>query len=147
MTIIHHELTVPYTAAQMFALVKNVNNYAQFLPHCETSQILGQSKDAFRARLILVKGLMKKTFIIDYYLQGDQSIELRLRDKAFKYVKGHWHFEPLSQGSKLTWHLEYEFANPITAMAYNTLFEQVTNTLVQTFYKQAAVIYGQSAPS
>src|SRR5689334_18671902 len=123
MAIIHHEISVNYSVVQMYALVKNVNDYSHFLPYCQSSQILGQNKDAFRARLIFAKGLVKKAVLIDYYLQQEQLIQMRVLDKAFKRLEGYWRFAPLTEGCKLTLHLEYEFANPFTAMAYGDLFD------------------------
>ena len=143
MTTIHQEITVNYSAAEMFALVKNVNDYFRFLPHCQDSRILGQNKDSFRTKLILSKGLVKKAFTVDFYLRNDQLIQMRLLDKAFKQLDGYWRFEPLASGSKLTLHLEYEFANIITAMAYGNLFVQIANTLAQTFAKRAEEVYGK----
>jgi ribosome-associated toxin RatA of RatAB toxin-antitoxin module len=144
MPIIHHELVVPYSAAQMFALVNNVNEYSQFLPYCKSSRVLSQTEDEVKATLILAGGGFQKSFTTCNRLQPDKMIEIKLLDGPFRQLEGYWRFEPLEQGSKVSLDLEFEFSSKLLALAFGPVFNQVANTLVEAFSKRAEAIYGKS---
>ncbi len=143
MPIIHHELIVPYSAAQMYALVNNVSDYVQFLPYCKSSQVLSQTADEIRATLILAGGGFQKSFSTCNRLQPDKMIEIKLLEGPFRQLEGFWRFETLAQGSKVSLDLEFEIAGKLLALAFGPVFNQVANTLVDAFCKRAAVVYGK----
>lgn len=143
MPIIHQELIVSYSAAQMFALVNNVNEYSQFLPYCKSSKILSQTADEIRATLILAGGGFQKSFSTCNRLQPDKMIEIKLLDGPFRHLEGYWRFETLGQGCKVSLDLEFEFSSKLLALAFGPVFNQVANTLVEAFSKRAEAIYGK----
>lgn len=144
MPVIHHELIVPYSAAQMFALVNNIEEYSQFLPYCKSSRVLSQTEDEVKATLVLAGGGFQKSFTTSNRLQKDKMIEIRLLDGPFRRLEGFWHFEALAQGSKVSLDLEFEFSGKLLALAFGPVFNQVANTLIEAFSKRAEAVYGKS---
>lgn len=143
MAIIHHKLTVLYSAAEMYRLVDNVEEYAQFLPWCKESRVISRGTDEVRAMLTLAGGGFQKSFSTCNRLQQDKMIEIRLLDGPFRQLEGFWRFDSVAeQGCQITLDLEFEFSNKLLGLAFGPIFNQVANTLVEAFYKRAQEVYG-----
>ncbi len=146
MPILHREAIVPYTAAQMYALVNAVENYPEFLTWCKGAHILNRNEDEVKASLILSRGGMQKTFTTCNRLQPHKMIEMSLLDGPFRHLHGFWQFHSLSAEScKVTLDLEFEFTNKLIAIAFGAVFNQVVETLVEAFILRAEQVYGTSA--
>ena len=146
MTTIKRSATVPYTAAQMYHLVNEVEKYPDFLPWCEASIVHSRSADEVRATLCLSKGKLRKSFTTCNRMQPYKMVEVSLVSGPFKHLKGFWHFEDVSQqSSRVSLDLEFEFMNKLISLALGPIFNQIANTLVDHFIKQAHRQYGQTA--
>jgi ribosome-associated toxin RatA of RatAB toxin-antitoxin module len=145
-TINRHAL-VPYSAAEMFALVDDVEAYPQFLPWCRSAAILSRDGDEVRATVELAKGAIHKSFTTLNRLQHDKMIEIRLIKGPFHHLHGFWRFDGLGNESesacKVTLDLEYEFSSSLLAMTVGPVFNQVANKLVDAFCQRAETVYGK----
>jgi ribosome-associated toxin RatA of RatAB toxin-antitoxin module len=145
MTTISRQAIVPYSAAQMFALVNAIESYPDFLPWCRSSEILSQYQDEVRARLDLSRGGLQKSFTTCNRLQPDKMIEIRLIDGPFEHLQGMWRFQPLSadgSGCQILFDLEFKFAGKLVDMAFGPIFQQIANSLVDAFCQRAHALYG-----
>jgi ribosome-associated toxin RatA of RatAB toxin-antitoxin module len=144
MTIINRSLVVPYSQAQMYQLVDEVETYAEFLPWCKQSTVLSRNEDEVRASLLLSSGAFQRSFTTCNRLQKDKMIEIRLLDGPFKQLEGFWKFDHEEENnSRVTLDLEFEFSSKLIAMAFGPVFNQVANTLVDAFHKRAVQVYGK----
>ncbi|VAW72975.1 Ribosome association toxin RatA [hydrothermal vent metagenome] len=143
MTVIHKSALVPYSPAQMFALIDDIEAYPQFLPWCKHSRVLSRSEDEVRATIELSRGGVEKAFTTCNRNQKDKMIEMRLIEGPFKRLDGFWHFDALGQeGCKVSLDLEYEFSSRVLGMMIGPVFSQIANSLVDSFQQRAVDIYG-----
>ncbi|MDF2868408.1 MAG: cyclase/dehydrase [Gammaproteobacteria bacterium] len=140
---VNKSVIVPHSASQMFTLVNNIAEYPIFLPWCKASQIIEQTTDEISASLTLAKGGIQKKFTTCNRIQANKMIEVRLLDGPFKHLEGFWQFEDISENScRITFNLEFEFTNKLLSLAFGSVFQQVTQTLVDAFTERANQIYG-----
>jgi len=143
-TTISKSALVPYTPAQMFALVDDIEAYPRFLPWCRRSRVLSRNEDEVRATLELSKGGVEKAFTTCNRNQKDKMIEIRLLDGPFKRLDGYWRFDALGEdGCKISLDLEFEFASRMLDMVVGPVFSQIANSLVDAFMKRAVDVYGR----
>ncbi len=143
MTTINKSALVPYSAAQMFELVDDVETYSEFLPWCSRSTVLSRSDDEVRASLELSKGRLKKSFTTCNRIQKNKMIEIRLEEGPFHHLEGFWRFETLSDGAcKVSYDMEFEFSGKLLSLAMGPMFSQVAESLVDSFCQRAKDIYG-----
>ncbi len=134
---------VPYSAAEMFKLVNDVDAYADFLPWCSRSRILDRSDDTIEATLELHKGAVSKQFTTRNTLTPDEAIEIALLGGPFRHLAGGWRFQPLSdEGCKVGLELEFQFENRMIDMMFGAFFEDTCNSMVDAFTARAEEIYG-----
>jgi ribosome-associated toxin RatA of RatAB toxin-antitoxin module len=143
MPIIHKNVIVPYSAAQMYGLVNDIEKYPEFLPWCKTSEIINRTEDEICASLTLAKSGMQKTFTTCNRLQSNKMVQVRLINGPFKQLQGFWQFDALSDSScRIVFNLEFEFNNKLIALAFGSVFNQVSQTLVDAFTQRAVQLYG-----
>ena len=134
---------VPYSAEQMYKLVEDVDSYHTFLPWCSASRKLQRENDVVVGSVTIAKGTVNKTFTTRNLLQKNKMIEITLVDGPFRHLHGFWRFDELKQGAcKVTLDLEYEFSSKLLGMVVGPVFNQVANTMVDSFVIQAKTVYG-----
>jgi ribosome-associated toxin RatA of RatAB toxin-antitoxin module len=126
----------------MYNLVADVNSYEQFLPWCNSSQVLSQTEDEVTGRIEVKHSGLHKTFTTLNRLQKNKIIEMRLIEGPFKSLQGYWQFKKLDENAcKISLDLEFEFSNKLVGMAFGPIFSQIANTMVDSFCKRAVEIY------
>ena len=133
---------VPYSAAQMYELVKDVENYPSFLPWCTGATIHSRDADVIDASLELQRSSIKKSFRTLNTLHPGVAMDLKLIGGPFKHLAGGWQFEQLgNDGSKVSLDLAFEFESMVTDTLFGPYFEQTCNSLVDSFTQRANDIY------
>ena len=144
MTSIHKSALVPYSPAEMFALVDDVERYPEFLPWCRAARVLARGDDQVRARLSLSKSGVEKSFTTCNRNQKNKMIEIRLEEGPFRHLQGYWRFDALGgEGCKVSLDMEFEFSSRVLGLVIGPVFNQVANSLVDSFQKRAVDVYGK----
>lgn len=133
---------VPYSAAQMYALVKDVEAYPSFLPWCNDAEVHLREPDFIEASLELHRHGISKRFRTRNALHEGMALGIELVGGPFRMLSGGWQFQQLGDaGSKVSLELEFEFENRATDIVFGRFFENTCNSLVDSFTLRAAQIY------
>src|SRR3990172_3477383 len=128
MTVINKKVVVPYSSEQMYQLVNEIELYPEFVPACESSQILSRTIDEVRASLTFAQSGIRKSFATLNRLQPHKMIEIRLLNGPFHNLEGFWRFDHLENNyCQVVLDLEFEFSSRILGMMFGPIFTQVTN--------------------
>jgi len=139
---ISKQALVPFSAAQMYALVNDIESYAEFLPWCSQSTVLEKSEQQIKASLNIAYGSLNKSFTTLNKLTPNLKIEMQLVDGPFKKLQGEWQFTQLGEdGCKVNLDLEFEFKSKIIGVTMGPIFSQIANTLVDSFSERANKVY------
>ncbi len=133
---------VPYSALQMFALVKDVEAYPAFLPWCNDAEVHVRGEDFIEASLELHRGRISKRFRTRNVFREGEYLGIELVGGPFRHLSGGWRFLQLGDaGSRVELELEFAFENRATDVIFGRFFEHTCNTLVDAFTRRAAVVY------
>ena len=139
---VNRSALVPYSAAQLFALVKDVAAYPACLPWCNDAEVHIRGDDYIEASLELHRGRVSKRFRTRNVLQENEFLGIELVGGPFRHMSGGWTFQQLGDaGSKVALALEFEFENKALDVVLGRFFEHTCNTLVDSFTQRAAQIY------
>jgi ribosome-associated toxin RatA of RatAB toxin-antitoxin module len=134
---------VTATPAQMFALVDDVPRYPEFLPGCVAARVESASANERVAALEIVRGGVHMEFTTRNIIAPPTQILMELVRGPFTRLFGRWRFEPIgAQGSRVGFHVEFEFKNRLMALALNPVFESVCDKIVDSFVVRAREVYG-----
>lgn len=147
----HRENRVmPYTAAQMYALVADVASYPQFLPWCAASRIR-RTRDEGKstvmdADLVISFKVFRERFGSRVTLwEEDGQIDTEYLDGPFKYLKSYWKFEEKDEGCAVEFFVDFEFKNALLQSVIGLVFNEAMQRVVRAFERRAAELYGPDA--
>ena len=143
MPTISKQVRVPYTAEQMYDLVYDINSYPKFIPLCVSSEVHEKQDHKSRASMRIAKGKIGFEFTTVNTMEKGRSISMNLENGPFKSLKGVWRFTPSgTHECIISLHFDFEFSNKLLGVALGGLFKQLCDSMVESFRKQAAVLYG-----
>ncbi len=144
MASISRNALVPYSAAQMYQLVDDIEHYDQFLPWCGGTTVISRDEDEVRARISISKAGFNKSFATCNRLQRNKMIEMRLLEGPFKHLEGYWRFDVLADDAcKVTLDLQFEFSSKIIGATFGPIFGQIASGMMDAFMKRAKQVYGK----
>lgn len=133
---------VPYSAAEMYKLVKDVESYPSFLPWCNEAEVHVREAEFIEASLELHRRGISKRFRTRNALRENESLGIELVGGPFRHMSGGWTFQQLGDaGCKVSFELEFEFENRATDIIFGRFFENTCNALVNSFTERAASMY------
>ena len=134
---------VEHSAAQIFALVEDIEAYPRFLPWCVAATVDERGPAGTRATLTVgVRGLRQSFTTLNRSRSGE-AIHLSLVQGPFRRFAAAWRFIPLSErASRIEFSLEYDFSSRALAKLLEPLFDRIADTMVDAFTRRAARVYG-----
>jgi ribosome-associated toxin RatA of RatAB toxin-antitoxin module len=143
---VDRSLLVPYSCAQMFALVRDVADYPQFLPWCASTEVRPQAQaDVVEARVNISFLGVRSHFTTRNEQQEPDLIRLTLVDGPFHDLQGEWRFQPLGKDAcKVSLLLTYRFGAGLLGRAIAPVFEKIANSLIDAFARRAQQLYGEA---
>lgn len=134
---------VPYSAEKMFDLVADVESYKDFLPWCSNSRRVSSGDNEMCGWIEVSRLGITQDFSTCNELFPPTRMTLTLNEGPFKRLQGEWQFLVLREDAcKVTLIMEFEFSGKLINAAFGKVFHQVANSLVESFVKRAAEVYG-----
>ena len=142
MPTITRSALVPYSAADMYQLVCDVDSYPQFLPWCDDARLVEQTKTHQLASIAISKHFEQSRFSTRNQLTDNQEIRIELVDGPFQHLVGRWRFTVLDETAcKIELKIDFEFSNRLLASAISPAFTRVCDSLVSAFIKRADMVF------
>ena len=134
---------VPYSAAQMYALVDDIPRYPEFLPWCKVASEVQRTPSEVLATLQIHKGALNARLTTRNQLESPTAIRMQLVEGSFRTLEGEWLFTDIGdKGSRVQLRLKFAFSNPLNAWVLEPMFEHTSNTLIVAFVQRARQVYG-----
>ncbi len=140
---IRKSVLVPYSSAEMFDLVDDVERYPEFLPWCGGAQVLATRPEGKTARVDIAYRGVRAHFTTDNVNDRPDSIVITLRDGPFRHLHGEWRFRSLDESAcKVEFGLAYEFATQILDRVIGPVFGHIASTFIDAFVNRAQALHG-----
>ncbi len=134
---------LPFSAASMYDLVRDVPRYPEFLSWCVAATVHEESTEWQVASLRVRLGGLETVFMTENRLAVGQSLEMRLLDGPFSRLEGDWRFVPLGEnGCRVSLKLRFEFNRRWLSVAFQRGFAHIADRLVDDFCRRAEGVLG-----
>lgn len=144
MPSINQSALVSYNVKQMYDLVNNYESYPEFVPGCVESRTLSLSDQELTAELVISKAGIRQRFTTKNTMIENRCIKMQLVQGPFKFLQGEWQFTEIDEKcSKIALKLDFEFSNPLIAMAFGQIFTHLTSKMIEAFKQRAKEIYAE----
>ena len=147
----HSEIRrMPYSAAEMYALIADVAAYPEFLPWCSGARIRSRTpqpdgSEVIEADLVISFKVFRERFGSRVTLQPDaQKIDVAYLDGPFRYLNNHWQFTPVGETScEVDFFVDFEFRSKTLQMIIGVVFTEAMRRIVRAFEGRAGQLYGK----
>lgn len=139
---------VPYSAAQMFNLVADIERYPEFLPWCVALRIKERGavadNNVLTADMVVAYKVFRERFRSRVLLNSDAGkIDVDYLDGPFRSLRNAWQFSDLPEGgSQIDFAIAFEFSNFILQATARNVFDKAFARMSEAFVKRANEIYG-----
>jgi len=142
---------LPYTPEDLFNLVRDIEKYPEFLPWCKELRIqkreLKGREEILSADMVVGFKLFRERFssrvIARPSLEGmPYRIDVMYLDGPFKFLKNHWVFNGIKNGTEIDFFINFEFQNIIMEKVVGIVFTEAVKKMVTAFEDRARNVYG-----
>ena len=130
---------VEHSAAEMYALVEDIESYPGFLPWCTGAEVLERQPGATRATLTVAVGPVRQSFTTLNENRPGEAIHMRLVEGPFRHFSAEWRFVPLgAHACRVEFRLQYQFSSRTLGKVLAPLFDGMADSMVDAFVRRAA---------
>ncbi len=143
----HSEKRVlPYSPAQLYQLVAEVERYPEFLPWCIAARIRERSPALLVADLVIGFKMVRERFTSRVTLDPENlKIDVAYCDGPFKYLTNNWCFLPHETGCEIDFHVDFAFRSRLLQTIMEAVFTEAVKRMVGAFETRARALYGPPA--
>lgn len=136
---------VEHSAAEVYALVEDIEAYPKFLPWCREARVHERAAAETRATLTVGVSGLRQAFTTRNENRPGEAIDMRLVEGPFREFSATWRFSALSAGAcRIEFSLQYEFSSRTLGRLLEPLFDRIADTMVDAFARRADEIYGHA---
>lgn len=144
------ETKVPYSAAQMFDLVADVDRYPEFLPWCAALRVAERNVDedgrgVVLADMVVAYKMFRERFRSRVALDRPAgTIDVEYVSGPFRSLHNRWRFIDAPEGgSMIDFEIDFEFRNFLLQATAQAVFDKAFSRMSSAFVARADDIYGR----
>jgi ribosome-associated toxin RatA of RatAB toxin-antitoxin module len=138
---------VPFTPEQMFALVDDIERYAEFLPWVIEAKVINRLDHERVGQVTVSRAGFSEQFTTRNTVAPPHRLAMTLIDGPFNVLEGVWTFDSIGEpdaprGTRINLELRIEFKNRLMDILLAPKYESSCDTVVDAFVKRARAVYG-----
>ncbi len=145
----HSETRIlPYSAAQMFTLISDIERYPEFLPWCAAIRIRDRvtngAVETIDADMVVSFKVFREKFGSRVILDRNAgTINVSYLDGPFRYLENNWKFKEIGEHEcEVDFFVDFEFKSRTLQALIGVVFNQAMQQIVRAFEKRAHALYG-----
>jgi coenzyme Q-binding protein COQ10 len=150
---LRHSLTrvLPYTPAQLFALVGDVERYPEFIRWVSALRAWNRRADGRGATLLDAEAQVKFSIVRERFAtrvrldDAAKAIDVDLLSGPFRKLESRWRFHPHARGCELSFDIDFEFGSRFLEGLLAVNFERAVGKIIGAFESRARFLYGPAA--
>ena len=144
--IVRKSALVEHSAENMFDLIEAAEDYPAFLPWCASANILSRDDAIVAAEINVDFHGLRFQLTTRNPKRRPEFMAIVLERGPFRKFEGEWRLTPLaSSACKIEFGLQYEFDSLLIGRIAATVFDRITNTLVDAYVARARDVYAPPA--
>jgi len=135
---------LPYSQAQLFDLVADIERYPEFLPWCVGARIRERKGNEILGDLLIGYKMVRERFTSRVVLNRPDHIDVSYSEGPFKYLTNHWYFIDDGEGGcTIDFFVDFEFRSKMLQKIMEMFFNEAVKRMVAAFETRAHALYGE----
>ena len=136
----------PFSAAQMYALVADVDKYPEFLPWCVATRVKSIVDNVMIADMVIGFKMVREKYTSEVTLDPDREVKIVYKNGPFKYLNSHWKFiDKEDGGCTIDFFVDFEFKSALLQKLIGAVFNEAVQLMISAFEKRAIDLYSAKA--
>jgi len=133
----------PYSPAQLFDLVADVESYPKFLPWMISSRVTRRHENTVWVDMEMGNRLLRRRFSSIGRLDRPRRIDIISHDPMFERFAQSWTFTQAAQGgTDIEYRVNFRFRSNLLQMLIGGSFAERAPAMMQAFKHRARQLYG-----
>ncbi|MGA2125710.1 MAG: type II toxin-antitoxin system RatA family toxin [Xanthobacteraceae bacterium] len=139
---------VRHTAADMFALVADVERYPEFVPLCRALKVRrraasGEGIEVLTADMTVAYKMIYETFTSRVTLDRPRlQIHVEYLDGPFSQLDNHWTFREIAErASDVDFFISYQFRSRTLGLLMGAMFDTAFRRFAEAFERRADMVF------
>src|SRR5262249_50737877 len=128
------------SAADVFALINDVESYPKFLPWCTHAAVLERGADFIVATVGVRQGALQGEFTTRNTLVPHERVHMQLLSGPFRTLDGEWRLTQVAEGCRVDLTMRFAFKSRLAGALFEGLFAQTVASLVDAFVARARTL-------
>ena len=145
-----HSLTrvLPYTPAQLFNLVGDVERYPDFIRWITALRAWNRRADGSGVTTMDAEAAVRFSIVRERFatrVRLDEpalAIDVDLISGPFRRLRSTWRFRPHDRGCELDFDIDFEFGSRLLEGLLAANFEKAVDKIIGAFERRAKALYG-----
>lgn len=134
---------LPYTPAQAFDLVADVDRYPEFIPGLREAHIRRRKDNRIWVDMEVSAGILSRRFTSYAILDRPSHITIFSDDPLFERFEQIWTFQPAPEGGTIVEHrINFRFRSRLLRIVMGAVFAKRVASTVRAFKCRARAVYG-----
>ncbi len=134
--------TVPWTPAQVYALIADVERYPEYLPGWRKVSVIRASEEQAEVAQEFGIGPFSMSFVSTAAFLPNESIIIRSQAGPFSHLDLRWTFAPVERGCRATLVIDAVFRSRLLGGVSGQILESFAQRMLRAFERRAKVLYG-----
>ena len=123
--------------AEAWEVVNDIAAYPEFVPGCESAEVLERGDQVIVARLGVRRGMLRTQFTTRNLQAPPHRVLMQLVEGPFRALDGEWNLLPVGEsGCQIELKLRYQFSNPVKGALLQPLFAETADQMVRAFVRR-----------
>jgi coenzyme Q-binding protein COQ10 len=139
---------LPYSAAQMFDLVADVDRYGEFLPWVIATRVRSNSETEMVADMVVGFKAIRESFTSRVTKTRPREIAVHYVDGPLSDLDNVWTFRVVDEHTcEIDFLVDFAFKNRLFERIAGQYFDRAFRKMVEAFETRAAALYGSNSSS
>lgn len=137
---------VPYDGVLIHSVVMDIEKYPEFLPWCDSAEILVSNDEYLRAKLGLSFKIFNESYVSHVCSKFENDVYTITVDGIsgpFEYLKNIWEIKMLNNCSEVKFSIAFKMKSAILDSAIGVVFSSVIKEVMDSFEKRLVMLSSQ----
>lgn len=136
--------TVPWTPAQVYELIADVERYPEYLPGWRKVSVIRACEEQVQVAQEFGIGPFSMNFVSTADFSPNDKITIRSNAGPFSHLDLCWNFAPTERGCRVTLVIDAVFRSRLLSGVSGQILESLAQRMLRAFERRANLLYGVS---
>jgi coenzyme Q-binding protein COQ10 len=136
------QVTLAYSANELFDVVADVKDYPSFVPWCSGARIRKEDQHEIIADLVIGFGPFQESFTSQVTLERPRQVSVHaIEGGPLEHLTNTWTFTPLGDKTRVDFVIDFQFKSHLLDHVASGMFHEAATRMVSAFESRVHLLH------